>query len=91
MIQLHCGRDHLRTMLLRCGGVLPGLVMSTGTGLPFHVQQLVVSLSAFGPGTQAIQLVPEGTGPDRDAVTRREGSLTEAEESHQIPSLFGRH
>jgi hypothetical protein len=56
--------------------------MWAGTGLSSHVQQLVVGLFALRLGTQSIQLVPEGTSPDRDAVTRSEASSTKAEESH---------
>jgi hypothetical protein len=65
--------------------------MPTGTGPSVYLQQLVVSLFALIPGTQVIQLVPEGTGSDCDAVTRREASLTEAVQSHHIPSLLGRY
>jgi hypothetical protein len=67
------------------------LGMPTRTGSSLHVQQMVVSLNALGPGAQVVQLVSEGASSDCGAVTRREAPLTEVVQGHQIPPLSGWH
>ena len=52
---------------------------------------MVVSLTTLGPGAQVVQLVSEGAGSDRSAVTRREAPLAEVVHGHQIPPLSGWH